>query len=372
MKFVISTQELKFLIGRVQSIIPAKGAIPILSNILVEASNGMLSLTATDLTVGVRCQAEVKVLEEGATTLPGKKFASLVHELTSVNVEIRTNANDVTEVIADSSKFKLNGMSRNEFPALPDMSSALQFTLPQAQLKKMLHQTSFAVSKDDNRYALTGVHLHLANGRATFEGTDGKRLARSFLPLGEASQQMSGSYIIPLKAVDEIANSLLEEEDATIYLMQDKIAVSTEQTLVVSKLLSGDYPDINRVIPESSQAKVSLHREELMHLLRQVALFTADSTKSVRFSFGDGEVQLNANTMEIGEGKVNMPVNYHGPRIDIAFNPGYFIDILRHSKQETVSLGLTDSYNPGVISHSEGNEEPNPLYVIMPMRLHEE
>jgi DNA polymerase-3 subunit beta len=372
MKFVISTQELNYLVNRIQNIIPTRGAIPILSNILIEAANGVLTLTATDLTVGVRCSTEVKVLEEGATTVPGKRFAQLVHELTSVNVEIRTNANDVTEVIADSSRFKLNGMSRNEFPALPDMSEAQQFKLPQAQLKQMFFYTSFAVSKDDNRYALTGVHLHLANGRATFEGTDGKRLARSFLILGEAAQNLQGSYIIPLKAVDEIAGSLLDEGDATVMLLQDKIAVSTDQVMVVSKLLSGEYPDVQRVIPEASQAKVSLHREELLHLLKQVSLFTADSTKSVRFSFGEGEVRLMANTMEIGEGKVHMPVNYHGERIDIAFNPGYFIDILRHTKKETLSIGLTDSFNPGVISDAEGSGEANPLYVIMPMRLHED
>lgn len=158
--------------------------------------------------------------------------------------------------------------------------------------------------------------------------------------------------------------------------MPDKIAVATEFTTVISKLLSGEYPDVNRVIPEQTNVKVTLHREELIHLLRQVSLFAEDTSKSVKFSFSDGEMRLNANSMEIGEGKVSMPVNYQGPRLDIAFNPGFFLDILRHTKQETVALGLTDSYNPGVITQSEEERDPaqppNPLYVIMPMRLHEE
>lgn len=376
MKFVISTQELNFLINKVQNIIPTRGAIPILSNFLIEVSNGLLTVTATDLTVGVRCQTEVKVLEEGATTVPGKRFAQLVRELTAVNVEIHTNENDITEIVADSSRFKLNGMSKNEFPALPDMADAQQFTLKQALLKQMFFHTSFAVSKDDNRYALTGVHLSLGNGKAIFEGTDGKRLARSYFILGHSEQHLNGSYIIPLKAVDEIANNLDEEGDATLFLMADKIAVTTEFTTVITKLLSGEYPDVNRVIPEQTNVKVTLHREELIHLLRQVSLFAEDTSKSVKFSFSDGEMRLNANAMEIGEGKVSMPVNFHGPRLDIAFNPGFFLDILRHTKQETVALGLTDSYNPGVITQVEEEHDPvhppNPLYVIMPMRLHEE
>lgn len=373
MKFVIATQELNYLINKIQGIIPIRGALPILSNILIEAANGVLTLTGTDLTVGIRCRSEVKILEEGSTTVPAKHFAQLVRELTAMNVEVRTNEHHLTEIFADSSRFKLNGMSGNEFPALPDIAEAQQFKLKQAQLKELLTQTSFAVSKDDNRYALTGVHLHLANGRATFEGTDGKRLARCYLLLGPAESHLKGSYIIPLKAVDEISNNLQEEDgDVTIALMADKIAFSTDNTLVISKLLSGDYPDIDRVIPEHTPVKMTLHREELTHLLRQVALFAESASKSVRFSFGDGIVHLNANAADIGEGKVNMPVNYSGPPIDIAFNPGFFLDILRQSKQETVALGLIDSFNPGVITQSENDDDPNPLYVIMPMRLHEQ
>ena len=145
-----------------------------------------------------------------------------------------------------------------------------------------------------------------------------------------------------------------------------------------AKLLSGEYPDYNRVIPESSASNVTLHREELMHLLRQVALFTPAEgiLSSVRFSFLNGEVKLNANAAEVGEGKVSMPVNYHGPQLDIAFNPLFFLDILRHTNGETVNMGLTDAFNPGVITESETEPEaekkPSSLFILMPMRLNEE
>jgi len=154
------------------------------------------------------------------------------------------------------------------------------------------------------------------------------------------------------------------------------VAVQANNLMVVSKLLSGEYPDVNRVIPEKPEKVVSLHREELMTLLRQISLFTADSSHSVRFTLSDGELRLSANSMDIGEGKVSMPVNYQGNQMDIAFNPGFFLDILRHSKEETVTMGVIDSYNPAVITDQEtstpSGTASTPLFVIMPMRLNEE
>lgn len=375
MKFVISTQEFVFLINKCLNVVSQKSTVPILSNILIEAANDELVLTATDLTVGVRCFTEAKILQEGATTLPAKRLAQLVKELTSLNLEVATNEHEVTEISADSSRFKLNGMSKNEFPSLPTLEEATQFTIKQADLKEMLFRTAFAVSREDNRYALTGVNMHIANGSATFMGTDGKRLARANHAIS-IDPGFTGSYIIPLKTVEEILKNLSEEGDAKVFLMADKVAVEASQTIIISKLLSGDYPDIDRVIPESNDIIVSLHREELMTLLRQVSLFTVDSANSVRFSFAPGELRLTANAMDVGEGKVSMPVNYQGPKLEIAFNPVFFLDILRHSKGETVSVGVTDAYNPGVITDKDlttsVGTKPSPLFVLMPLRLHEE
>lgn len=375
MKFVISTDEFNYMITKCLTVVSSKMTIPILSNILIEAVNDELILTATDLTVGVRCYTEAKILEEGATTLPAKKLSQLIKELTAVNITVSTNANEVTEIEADSSRFKLNGMNKNEFPSLPSLSESDSFKIAQAELKDMFFRTAFAVSREDNRYVLTGVYMHISNGEACFVGTDGKRLARAHVKVS-IDPSFASSYIIPLKAVEEIIKNLADEGEATVYLMSDKIAVEAGSVIIVTKLLSGDYPDINRVIPESTETVVSLHREELMSLLRQVSLFMADNNHSVRFTFSDGELRLTANTMEIGEGKVSMPANYHGPKLEVAFNPNFFLDILRHSKGETVKMGVTDAYNPGVITDKEVDpalvQAPSPLFVLMPMRLNEE
>lgn len=372
MKFIISTQELNYLISKCLNIVAQKATVPILGNILVTAKGDKLTLTATDLTVGVRCATDAKILEEGATTLPAKRFAQLIRELTAANVEVSTNENDVTEIVADSSRFRLHGMSESEFPELPDIKDATQFTLDQLELKNMLFRTSFAVSREDTRYVLTGVFLQVRAGKASFVGTDGKRLARNALAV-PLDPSFSGDFIIPLKAVEEIQKGLDDEGSACVYLMHDKIAVEANDCILISKLLSGEYPDVSRVIPSQPETVVSLHRDELITLLRQISLFTADTNHSVRFTFKGGELQLTANTMEIGEGKVSMPVNYNGDKLEIAFNPNFFLDILRHSKNESVTMGVTDSFNPGIITDVEEalafDEGVSPLYVLMPMRL---
>jgi DNA polymerase-3 subunit beta len=375
MKFIISKQDLSQLLSKVANVVPTKATIPILGNILVEAFNNELILTSTDLTVGLRCFIEAKVLEEGATTLSAKTFVPLVRELTANMLEVTTNANQVTTIVADSSHFKLHGQAKNEFPSLPDMTGAIHFKLPQKELKDMFYRTSFAVSREDNRYVLTGVLMKIAQSLATFMGTDGKRLSRAFLPI-PVEGSIAGDYIIPLKAVDEILKNLTDEGEAVVYLMHDKIAVQANNSMVVTKLLSGEYPDVSRVIPEKPEKVVTLHREELISLLRQVSLFMLDSSHSVRFSLNDGELKLSANSMDVGEGKVSMPVNYQGAPLDIAFNPGFFLDILRHSKEETVTMGVTDSYTPALVTDKltelPASSEANPLFVIMPMRLNEE
>ena len=349
--------------------------IPILANILVEAQeDGTIIFTATDLSIAIRCTGKAKVLEPGATTIPARRSAQLFRELKVPHVELFANEKDVMQVTAGDSTFRLHGLSTNEFPSIPDVSTAFKLLLKQSELKDMLFRTSFAVSKEDSRYALTGVYLQCSNGVAVFVGTDGKRLARSYLPVS-AAVETPLECILPLKAIDEIARNLRDNEDVVLYIMPDKIAVEANDTFILTKLLSGDYPDVDRVIPSASQWVVPMHREELMMLLRQVCPFVGSesATSSVKCTLQDAMLHLTADSIGVGEGKVSMPVNYSGPRFDIAFNPLSLLQVLQHNKNEVVSFGLTDSYNPIVIADGEleavHKEFPSPLFVLMPLRL---
>lgn len=365
MKATISKSELVLLIGKIQNIVPAKPTLPILANVLLEAVDGQLLISATDLTVSMKAYTEAKVQEPGGITLPAKRFFQLVRELTAPYIEIECPTPEVAHIKAGSSHFKIHGMHKGEFPAFPDLSDGMAFNVADQTLKDVLARTAFSAARDDSRHVLNGILLQGASRLATFIGTDGKRLAKIHTGV-DLPPDHTGNYILPLKAVEEIVRMLDSKEanSSRITLTSDKLAIESGPVTLITKLLSGQYPDVARVIPQKSASPIVLHRDELISLLRQVALFTSDASSSVRFSFSPGELQLSAVSGDIGEGKVSMAVNYDGPKLDIAFNPAYFLDILRHSKDETVQFDITDSYNPGLVTDST-----DALFVIMPMRL---
>lgn len=363
MKVVISRTKLAELIGTIQGVVSSKPAIPILANILIEVFDGSLIISATDLTVSTRAQTEANVIEEGAITLPARRFFQLVREMTAQDVEIESKSSEVAYVRGGSSEFRINGIHKSEFPSLPDMSQGQSFDLEGKIFKEMLTKSVFAAAREDSRHALNGVLMQIDDHQATFIGTDGKRLAKIHTEIGIEGEHKH-DYLIPLKACEEMVKMIDGDNGITVALLPDKIGVTVGDTTLVTKLLSGEYPDTERVIPAKSEQKLSLHREELMSLLKQIALFTSEKNHSVHFVFKPGELTLTANSSEIGDGRVSMPVDYSGEPFEIAFNPFFFHDILRHCKDETVSFAITNAHNPGLITDSTTAN-----FVIMPMRL---
>jgi DNA polymerase-3 subunit beta len=363
MKVIISRTELVQLIGTIQGVVSSKPAIPILAKIIIEAFDGNLIISATDLTVSTRAQTMANVIEEGAITLPAKRFFQLVREMTAQDVEIECTTGEIAYVRGGSSEFRINGIHKSEFPSLPDMSQGQSFTLSGGTFKEMLSKSVFAAAREDSRHVLNGVLMQIEGSTATFVGTDGKRLAKIHTSI-EIDTEHKHDYLLPLKACEEIVKMIDEDEVLKISLLPDKVGIEVGPTTLVTKLLSGDYPDIERVIPTASEQKFTLHREELMSLLKQIALFTSEKNHSVHFIFNPGELTLTANSSDIGDGKVSMPVDYSGDKFEIAFNPFYFHDILRHCKDETVSFAITNAHNPGLITDSSTAN-----FVIMPMRL---
>jgi len=364
MKVQIKRALFTQLIGKLQSIVPSKPSLPILGNILVEAREGQLTMSGTDLTVSMRLSGEANVEEEGAIALPARRLFQLVRELTTPEIEMETTSPEGITLRAGSSHFKIQGMHKSEFPAFPDLTEGAALDFKTEALKEMLTRTAFAAARDDSRQVLNGILLQTEEKEATFVATDGKRLARNQIEL-ENSVETAGQYILPLKAVEETIKLLDDEaESSKLTLMDEKLSIEVGSVVLITKLLAGQYPDVTRVIPPKSEGAVTLHREELVALLRQVALFTAEGSYSVRFTFSQGVLHLTAASSKIGEGKVSMPVNFEGETLEIAFNPHSFLDILRHTKDDTVLFDVSDSYTPGLLTDSSKAE-----FVIMPMRL---
>jgi DNA polymerase-3 subunit beta len=313
------------------------------------------------------------VKEEGSIALPSRKFSSLVFELIAPEVEIRAPS-QTAMIHSGSSKFKIQGLSPQEFPQITDLSETLlepqqKLSFSASLLKGLLESTFFAAGRNETKPILHSLHLQIFQGKLFATGTDGKRLAKASLPLSEPSQDVyyqDRSFILPIKTVSEMIG-LLESaklEESSLFLTEEKLSLQTGPFTFSSLLLPGEYPDVSRIIPSKSEAPIFLHREELSSLLRQVALFTTETNTSVRFLFTPGTLHLSIASSQTGEGDVEMPVNYQGDALEIAFNPNYFLDILRHVKDETFAFDITDSYNPGLISDSS-----TAFFVLMPMRL---
>lgn len=362
LKILMMRTQLVTLMGKLQNAIPAKPVAPILSNLLIEADNDQLILSATDLIVSIKAFSAAQVLQKGRIALSARRFFQLIRELTSTEIELEVGASNIVHVRSGGSTFKLYGIDAEEFPSLPDFSQTPHFSLHAPTLKELLVRTAFAVGKDDSRHTLNGMLVQLTHNKLVLIGTDGKRLAKMNADLD--AQGHKGQYIVPLKAVEEIIRCLDDDEEVKLYLSADKLALTTSSITIMTKLLLGEYPDVNRVIPNKANIIIHLHREELMTLLRQVALFTSETSHAARFVFSSGELEVSTINSEFGEGRVSMPIDYSGERLEIAFNPQFFIDALKHCKDETVSFGLIDSFNPGMMT-----DQTTALFVIMPMRL---
>ncbi|MBI3211164.1 MAG: DNA polymerase III subunit beta [Simkania negevensis] len=363
MKARIGRFNLVSLIGKMQSVITNKPILPILSNILIKVADGKVTISATDLTISMRDQISAEVEEEGAITLPARPFFQLIRELSAPEITLSSSSAEIATISAGNSFFKLHGIHESEFPSLPDFSEAPHFSLRSKELKEMLSRSAFAAAKEDSRHVLNAILMQIEDNRATFVAADGKRLAKIYTPI-PFTEPKSRSYLLPLKAADEMIKLLDEEEEVEIYLLSDKIALEVGGVTFITKLLSGEYPDVELIIPKKGELDFILHREELMALLRQISLFTGEKNQSVQFHFQKGELVLTASTSDFGEGKVSMPLDYSGEPLDIALNPLFFYEILRHSKDETISFSITSAYNPSLITDSSTAK-----FVIMPMRL---
>jgi len=363
MKLIISRTSLTELIGKIQSIVPVKPSLPVLANILLEAVDDQLILSATDLMVSIRAFTDAKILEEGSITLPAKRFFQLVRELTAPQIELHAATPETIFINSGSSHFKIHGMHKLEFPTLPNFSDGIRFTLLASLVKEIFSRTSFSAARDEQQKLLNSIYFEYQNELASFIATDGKRVAKFEVPLQLPIPNCS--LLLPIKAVEEILKLIDGEENNVLFiLMPDKCAVEIGPITLMTQLLSGKYPDLSQVLPKKSSTPIAIHREELISLLRQISLFTSSQSAPVKFSFSSGELYLSAMSGAIGEGTVNMPVNYAGEKIDIAINPHHFLDVLRHSNDEVVHFDLFGSYNPSLVTDSTSAQ-----FTLIPMRL---
>jgi len=306
---------------------------------------------------------EAQVERTGATTLPARRLFSIVRELPAAEIYFDVDSKNLASIRSGSSYFKILGLPEEEFPPLARFEEAKVFTIAQKQLKDGLKKTSYAISTDETRYVLNGTLFSFKENKLTLVATDGRRLALVDLEL-EFPRSQELDIIVPTKAVTEIQRMLREEGDAKITIGENQIAFELNRTLLVSKLIEGNYPNFRQVIPPEAKERITLERETFLTAVRRVSLLASEKSNSVKLIFSKNNIDIVANTPDVGEAKESLPIMYKGRDFSIAFNPEFLMAPLRNLSTDEVYLDLIDEMSPGVIKIAGPF-----LYVLMPMRL---
>ena len=358
-------------VQRVQNVVDKKNTIPVLSNILVEpsAQNNTVKLVATNLEVGMSTNLPVSETTEGSITVPAQKLFEILRELPEATVTLTVDEKNWITIECLKASFKIAGLPKADFPELPSLPSQDIVMLPQSVLREMIAKTSFAVSHDESRYALTGVLFSINNQELSMVATDGHRLAvikRSYQL--ELSGEEAKEVIIPLKAITEV-KKLCEGDGGSmsINLGENQIAFRKDGTMLVSRLIEAQFPDYRQVIPSESRLSVLADREEFSRALRRVALLCSE-TRLVKLNLSPGQLTMTASDPNMGEAQEVVPIDYAGDSLMVGFNARYIMDFLGVVTGSQVQIGLNDALSPGLFS-CNGEEDAGFSCVIMPMRV---
>ncbi len=362
MKFQIDQAVLLEGLLQVQSVVSSRATLPILFNVLIESDgDSALKLTTSNLETGMVVRVEAKVLEPGQTTLPARRLASVVKELSAREIEISIDDKNAATLKSGKSLFKLVGLSSADFPPLTEIKGDKQFSISQELLKKSLRKTSYAISSDATRYVLHGIFTSFKEGKMTMVATDGRRLAMVAEDL-DYPQANEVDIIIPAKTITELSKLLSDEGEILVKIDESSISFELENATLVSKLISGNYPNYKQVIPGEARHRVTLDRKSFLETLRRVTT-VSDKTNNVTLNFESGQLQVVAHAAEVGEAEETVEVNYTGDTLAISFNAEYIVSVLEHLVEEQVYLDLIDGLTPGVIRLDSAF-----LYVLMPIR----
>ena len=363
MKFSATKEKLLEGLQQVQNVVSTRTTLPILSNVLLQAKEGAVHLTTTDLDVGVRGSFEANVDKVGATTLPARRLFTIIRELPSNEIAIEVDGKNAASIRSGQSFFKILGLPEEEFPPLPKFENAKVVTMRQKDLHDGLRKTAYAISTDETRYVLNGVLFSFKENKLTLVATDGRRLAMLDIEL-EFPRSHETEIIVPTKAVTELQRLLKDDGEVKISVGSGQIAFDLNNTFLVSKLIEGNYPNYKQVIPSEAKERVTLERETFLNSLRRVSLLASDKSNSIKLSFSKNNIEITANTPEVGEARESLPVAYKGRDFSIAFNPEFLMAPLRNLTEDEVFFDLIDEMSPGVLKI----QTPF-LYVLMPMRV---
>jgi len=371
MKFNVDKQSFHKAIATVEGIIPARDIRSIISNILLETRENEIVLTATDLEMGMKTSLPATVHEAGTITLPARKLSQSVREFRGSELQF-TSDNDQKVTIQDASgvsraRITIMGTPGEEYPVIPTLNDTKYKKLNPAVINEMIRKTAYAIAEEDSRYVFNGLYIVNQEKKLLFVATDGRRLSKIARDVSETLPFKDG-VILPNKAVKELQKILdaektfeiaFEEKDRRVYFRIAGIDL-------ICKLIDGQFPDYEQVIPKKLEKIVSLNRLEFENSLRQVSVMAAEPTRQVKLNFQSKNLTIDATTPDLGNAQDILNCDYEGEDITMAFNAGFILDTIKTIINDNIKISFSTASAPSLI---QDPDDADLVSVIMPMKL---
>jgi DNA polymerase III subunit beta len=367
MKFTITREKLHEGLGAVAASVPAKTTLPVLSNILVEATKDGLRLSGTDLDIAVSTIIPAQVDQEGATTLPARKLLEIVRELPSAAIRVTGSGEQRVQIECGRSRFKLLGLSRDEFPAFPAVKFDGSWKIAAKDLHKLIGHVAFAASTEESRPILNGVLWELRADRMRMVATNGHRLARMDVPVEGAGGQ--ADLIVPPKALEQIRRLFASDDTIEIARSENHLGFRAPGTQVYTRLIEGPYPPYEGVIPRDNDKIATADKAALTSALRRMSIVASDQTHRIRLAFSSGACKLSVTTPDLGEAQEEMTISYDGDPLEIGFNAAYVLEILKYMPTDEVRLTFKHPERAATCEPVGWDDPASYLTLIMPLRL---
>lgn len=371
MNITVGCEEFLRILGRTQGVVDRRHSLTILNNLVLQSEAGEVTVVATDLEVSLRQSLAASVSEPGSIGVSARKLFEIVRESSSDQVTLRSLDNFWVGVSYGRSNFRLMGINPTDHPGIPSAQSGdeetASFELDATELAEAIEKTLFAVSHDDTRSNLAGVHLDAGakKGSIRMVATDGHRLA--LIDRKSKGSAPKNGVILPRKGLSEVVKVLPEiNGTVTVRIVGNEAVFLMPGCLLSMRLVEGTFPDYKQVVPKESPNVLSVDRDAFLQTVRRVSLLSSERARGVRLNVSSGRLEISANNPDVGEASEDLEVEYGGADIEIGFNARYLLDVLQVLPEGSkVELGLGDALSPGVIRGGD----PGYSYVVMPMRI---
>ncbi len=372
MKIEIEKKDLMAVLSKTQNIVEKRNTMPVLLNVLIEASNDKIKLFATDLEVSLTDEAKATIIQPGKAAINAKNLFEIVKELSDTTIQLTKKENNWLEIKQNKSVFNIVGISAEEYPVFPSYSTQEFMKINAKVLSEMIEKTIFSVSTDETRYHLNGVYFeHYQNeGKAYYRmvATDGHRLSVIDKDaLSTVSKHKVEGVIIPRKGLFEIKKILdVIDGEFEMAIEGSQLIARHGSTTLMVRLIEGKYPNYQQFIPKNLGKKVRLNKDQLVSSLKRVSLLSNQKYKGVTLALMSGRLEISTNSPELGDAKEELDVAYQGTDLKIGFNAKYILDVLNNLDDSEIDLNLNDQLSPGML---RPHNDSSYTCVIMPMRI---